>query len=33
MGIIKVDREVGGGNGTVQRIKQEMEGPFVGAVA
>jgi DNA invertase Pin-like site-specific DNA recombinase len=29
MGIIKVAREVGVGNGTVQRIKQEMERPFV----
>src|SRR5262245_44696876 len=29
MGMIKVAREVGVGNGTVQRIKQEMTGPFV----
>jgi DNA invertase Pin-like site-specific DNA recombinase len=29
MGIIKVAREVGVGNGTVQRIKQEMKRPFV----
>jgi hypothetical protein len=33
MGIIKVDREVGVGNGTVQRINQEMKGPFVSATA
>jgi DNA invertase Pin-like site-specific DNA recombinase len=28
MGIIKVAREVGVGNGTVQRIAQEMGRPF-----
>src|SRR5215469_4335497 len=33
MGIIKVAREVGVGNGTVQRIADEMHRPFVGAVA
>ena len=27
-GIIKVAREIGVGVGTVQRIKQEMKGPF-----
>ena len=27
-GILKVAREVGVGTGTVQRIKQEMTGPF-----
>jgi len=32
-GIRKVARECGVGTGTVQRIKQEMGGPFVGAVA
>jgi DNA invertase Pin-like site-specific DNA recombinase len=31
MGIIKVAREVGVGNGTVQRIAQELRGPFVAA--
>ena len=30
-GIRKVARECGVGTGTVQRIKQEMDGPFVGA--
>jgi DNA invertase Pin-like site-specific DNA recombinase len=30
-GILKVAREIGVGTGTVQRIKQEMKGPFVGA--
>jgi hypothetical protein len=28
-GILKVARECGVGSGTVQRIKQEMKGPFV----
>jgi DNA invertase Pin-like site-specific DNA recombinase len=32
-GILKVAREVGVGTGTVQRIKQEMTGPFAGAAA
>jgi hypothetical protein len=32
-GIIKVAHEIGVGVGTVQRIKQEMKGPFVGAAA
>ena len=32
-GILKVAREVGVGTATVQRIKQEMTGPFVGAAA
>jgi DNA invertase Pin-like site-specific DNA recombinase len=32
-GILKVAREVGVGTGTVQRIKQEMTGPFDGAAA
>jgi DNA invertase Pin-like site-specific DNA recombinase len=32
-GILKVAREVGVGTGTVQRIKQEMKGPFVGVAA
>jgi DNA invertase Pin-like site-specific DNA recombinase len=32
-GILKVAREIGVGTGTVQRIKQEMTGPFVGAAA
>ena len=32
-GILKVAREVGCGTGTVQRIKQEMTGPFVGVAA
>ena len=32
-GILKVAREVGVGTGTVQRIKQEMTGPFVDAAA
>jgi DNA invertase Pin-like site-specific DNA recombinase len=31
MGIIKVAREVGVGNGTVQRIADEMHRPFVAA--
>jgi hypothetical protein len=30
-GIIKVAREIGVGTGTVQRIKEEMTGPFVSA--
>jgi hypothetical protein len=29
----KSAREVGVGNGTVQRIRQEMKGPFVGVAA
>jgi hypothetical protein len=33
MGIIKVAREVGVGNGTVQRIADEMRRPFVTAAA
>jgi DNA invertase Pin-like site-specific DNA recombinase len=32
-GILKVARECGVGTGTVQRIKQEMEGPFDAAAA
>jgi hypothetical protein len=32
-GILKVAREVGVGTGTVQRIKQEMTGPFAVAAA
>ena len=32
-GMRKVARECGVGTGTVQRVKQEMEGPFVGAAA
>jgi DNA invertase Pin-like site-specific DNA recombinase len=32
-GMLKVARECGVGSGTVQRIKQEMTGPFVGAAA
>jgi integrase len=32
-GILKVARECGVGSGTVQRIKQEMTGPFVGVAA
>ena len=32
-GMLKVARELGVGSGTVQRVKQEMEGPFVGAAA
>jgi hypothetical protein len=32
-GILKVARELGVGSGTVQRIRQEMKGPFVGAAA
>ena len=31
-GMLKVARECGVGSGTVQRIKQEMKGPFLGAV-
>jgi hypothetical protein len=30
--MLKVARECGVGSGTVQRIKQEMKGPFLGAV-
>jgi DNA invertase Pin-like site-specific DNA recombinase len=32
-GILKVARELGVGSGTVQRVRQEMSGPFVGAAA
>ena len=32
-GIRKVARECGVGTGTVQRVQQEMKGPFVGAAA
>jgi DNA invertase Pin-like site-specific DNA recombinase len=32
-GILKVARELGVGSGTVQRIRQKMKGPFVGAAA
>jgi DNA invertase Pin-like site-specific DNA recombinase len=32
-GIRKIARECGVGTGTVQRIKQEMEGPFAGVAA
>jgi hypothetical protein len=32
-GFLKVAREVGVGTGTVQRIKQEMTGPFAVAAA
>jgi hypothetical protein len=32
-GILKVARELGVGTGTVQRIKQEMTGPFDAAAA
>jgi DNA invertase Pin-like site-specific DNA recombinase len=32
-GIRKVARECGVGTGTVQRVKQAMNGPFVGAAA
>jgi hypothetical protein len=32
-GILKVARECGVGSGTVQRVKQEMEGPFDGVAA
>jgi hypothetical protein len=32
-GILKVARELGVGSGTVQRIKQEMKGPFAGMAA
>jgi DNA invertase Pin-like site-specific DNA recombinase len=32
-GILKVARECGVGSGTVQRVKQEMKRPFVGACA
>jgi hypothetical protein len=33
MGILKVASELGVGTSTVQRIKQEMSGPFDGASA
>jgi DNA invertase Pin-like site-specific DNA recombinase len=32
-GILKVARELGVGSGTVQRVRQEMTGPFVGEAA
>ena len=32
-GMLKVARECGVGSGTVQRIRQEMDGPFVGVAA
>jgi DNA invertase Pin-like site-specific DNA recombinase len=32
-GILKVAREMGVGSGTVQRVKQEMQGPFAGVAA
>jgi hypothetical protein len=32
-GILKVAREVGVGSGTVQRVAQEMDRPFVAAAA
>jgi hypothetical protein len=32
-GMLKVARECGVGSGTVQRVKQEMEGPFDGVAA
>ena len=32
-GMRKVARELGVGTGTVQRVKAEMEGPFVGTAA
>jgi DNA invertase Pin-like site-specific DNA recombinase len=32
-GMRKIARELGVGTGTVQRVQQEMEGPFVGAAA
>ena len=32
-GMLKVARECGVGSGTVQRIKQEMQGPFAVAAA
>ena len=32
-GMRKVARECGVGTGTVQRVEQEMKGPFVGMVA
>jgi hypothetical protein len=32
-GIRKIARECGVGTGAVQRIRQEMEGPFVGMAA
>jgi DNA invertase Pin-like site-specific DNA recombinase len=32
-GMLKVARECGVGSGTVQRVKQEMKGPFVGVAA
>jgi hypothetical protein len=32
-GILRVAQECGVGSGTVQRVKQEMDGPFDGAAA
>jgi len=32
-GILRVARECGVGSGTVQRVKQEMKGPFDGVAA
>jgi DNA invertase Pin-like site-specific DNA recombinase len=32
-GILKVARELGVGSGTVQRVRQEMSGPFADAAA
>jgi hypothetical protein len=32
-GMLKVARECGVGSGTVQRVKQEMEGTFAGVAA
>ena len=32
-GMLKVARECGVGSGTVQRVKQEMQGPFVDPAA
>jgi chemotaxis receptor (MCP) glutamine deamidase CheD len=32
-GILKVARELGVGSGTVQRVRQEMTGPFADAAA
>ena len=32
-GILKVARELGVGSGTVQRVRQEMQGPFDGVAA
>jgi hypothetical protein len=32
-GMLKVARELGVGSGTVQRVKQDMQGPFDGVAA